>query len=75
MCSLLINDSFQQELKKSSAWKTQVEVYKKQIAELHSKYNEETKRADKCEFDYKKANEQLKAVTREKEVSSTIKIM
>lgn len=59
-------------MKKSAAWKTQVEVYKKQIAELHSKYNEETKRADKCEFDYKKANEQLKAVTREKEVTYCI---
>ncbi|XP_054290464.1 protein Hook homolog 3-like isoform X2 [Macrosteles quadrilineatus] len=61
------NVELEKELKKSAAWKTQVEVYKKQIAELHSKYNEETKRADKCEFDYKKTNEQLKAVTREKE--------
>lgn len=50
-------------------------MYKKQIAELHSKYNEETKRADKCEFDYKKANEQLKAVTREKEVRNHVKCL
>ncbi|KAG8335975.1 Protein Hook 3 [Homalodisca vitripennis] len=61
------NVELEKELKKSATWKTQVEVYKKQIAELHSKYNEETKRADKCEFDYKKASEQLKAVKREKE--------
>lgn len=42
---------------------------KKQISELVYKLNEETKRADKMEFDGKKAQDKILALTREKEVS------
>uniref|UniRef100_A0A1B6DZC8 Protein hook n=2 Tax=Clastoptera arizonana TaxID=38151 RepID=A0A1B6DZC8_9HEMI len=61
------NMELEKELKKSSTWKTQVDVYKKQVAELHQKFNEETKTVDKLEFENKKLQEQLKALKREKE--------
>jgi protein HOOK3 len=56
-------------LKKSGTWKPQLELYRKQIAELHQRLNEETKRADKSDFECKKMQERLTAVQREKEVS------
>lgn len=65
---LIILDCVLQELKKSATWKTQVDVYKKQVAELHQKLNEETKMVDKLEFENKKIQEQSKALKREKEV-------
>jgi hypothetical protein len=40
----------------------QVDVFKKQISEYHSKLETETKRADKLEFETKKLLEQLEAV-------------
>lgn len=61
------NMELEKELKKSGTWKSQVDVYKKQVAELHQKLNEETKKADRLEFESKKTLEQLKAVKREKE--------
>lgn len=57
-----------QELKKSGAWKTQVEMYKKQVAELHQHRDDEAKRADKMEFENKKLMEKLNALQREKDV-------
>jgi len=40
----------------------QVDVFKKQISEYHTKLETETKRADKLEFETKKLLEQLEAV-------------
>lgn len=72
MCSFLTVLShcilFSQELKKSGTWKPQLELYKKQIAELHQRLSEETKRADKNDFECKNMQEKLSAVQREKEV-------
>ncbi|XP_039298405.1 protein Hook homolog [Nilaparvata lugens] len=61
------NIAIEKEVSKSAALKTQVEIYKQQVAELHKKLNEETKRADKLEFENKKVQDQLNAVKREKE--------
>jgi protein HOOK3 len=44
-------------------------LYKKQIAELHHRLDEETKRADRSDFESKKMQEKLNAIQREKEVS------
>lgn len=49
-------------------------MYKKQVAELHQKLSDETKRADKLEFEGKKAQEKISALTREKEVSSKLTV-
>ncbi|KDR07771.1 Hook-like protein 3 [Zootermopsis nevadensis] len=57
----------EEELKKNGTWKPQVELYKKQIAELHQRLDEETKRADRSDFECKKKQEKLKAIQREKE--------
>jgi protein HOOK3 len=45
-----------------------VELYRKQISELHQKLNEETKKADKSDFECRKMQEKLNAIQREKEV-------
>jgi len=58
-----------QELKKSGTWKPQLELYKKQIFELHQRLNEETKKADKSDSECRKMQEKLNAIQREKEVS------
>ncbi|KAK7593131.1 hypothetical protein V9T40_007883 [Parthenolecanium corni] len=55
------------ELKKANTWKTQAEMYKKQVAELRNNLNEETKKLDKMEFENMKAQEKLNALQREKE--------
>ncbi|XP_075218372.1 hook microtubule tethering protein [Lycorma delicatula] len=57
----------EKEVSKAQAWKTQIDIYKQQVAEFHKKLNEETKRADKLEFEHKKAQDQLRALKREKE--------
>lgn len=57
----------EEELKKANTWKTQAEMYKKQVAELRSSLNEETKKLDKMEFENMKAFEKLNALQKEKE--------
>lgn len=49
--------------------KSQVDMYKKQVHELQSRLSEETKRADKAEFENKRALEKLGSIQQEKEVS------
>jgi hypothetical protein len=58
-----------QELKKSGTRKPQLDMYKKEISELHQRLNEETKKADKSDFECKKTQEKLNAIQAEKEVS------
>jgi hypothetical protein len=43
-------------------------MYKKQVSELHQKLAEETKRTDKVDFENRKLQEKLQALTREREV-------
>lgn len=57
-----------QELKKSSSVRSQLDLYKRQSQELQIKVQEETKRADKAEFEAKRAQEKLQSIIKEKEV-------
>ncbi len=57
-----------QEVRKSGTYKSQLEMYKCQVQELQMKIGDETKRADKAEFDCKRVQEKMAAVQREKEV-------
>ena len=43
-------------------------MYKRQVQELQMKTSEETKRADKAEFEGKRAQEKMSSLQREKEV-------
>jgi len=47
-------------------------MYKRQVQEYQIKAAEETKRADKAEFESKRHQEKLISVQKEKEVSSQI---
>jgi regulator of replication initiation timing len=67
-------DIILQEVKKSGSFKPQVEMYKKQVSELHQKLGDETKRADKVDFENRKLQEKLQALSREKEVGNTCNI-
>lgn len=58
-----------QEIKKSNVWKSQLEIYKKQVTELQIALNEETNKMDKFEFETKKLYENLNTLQKEKEVS------
>jgi len=57
----------EEEVKRVSSLKVQLESYKRQTMELQNKMAEETKRADKAEFEFKRVQEKLSTVTREKE--------
>jgi DNA helicase IV len=61
------NIELEEELKKSETWKPELKLYRKQIAELHQRLSEETKRADKNYFDCKNMQEKLSVLQREKE--------
>ncbi|XP_071799501.1 protein Hook homolog 3-like isoform X1 [Asterias amurensis] len=49
----------EEELKKASALKSQLENYKRQVHELHAKVSEETRRADKADFEGKRQLERV----------------
>lgn len=57
----------EEELKKNGNWKSQVDMYKKQMNDLFYQFNEETKRADKSDFENKKLQEKVTSLQREKE--------
>lgn len=57
----------EEELRKSNTVKQQLEMYKRQVHELQNKMSDETKRADKADFECKRAQEKLAALQREKE--------
>ncbi|GFN95084.1 protein hook homolog [Plakobranchus ocellatus] len=57
----------EEELKRAASLKQQLESYKKQAVELQNKAAEETKRADKAEFEYKRMQEKVTTLQREKE--------
>jgi predicted nucleic acid-binding Zn-ribbon protein len=56
-------------LKKLGPWKSQLELQKKQIAEVQSALDEERRRADKFELQHKNIVERNEALTLEKEVN------
>lgn len=57
-----------QELKKLGPWKSQLELQKKQLAEVQSVLDEERRRADKLELQFKNQLERNEALALEKEV-------
>ncbi|KAK3090840.1 hypothetical protein FSP39_015087 [Pinctada imbricata] len=57
----------EEELRKSNTVKQQLEMYKKQVHELQNKLTDETKRADKAEFESKRATDKMSTLQREKE--------
>lgn len=57
----------EENVKKLSALKGQVELYKKEIQELHSRLDTEMNRSVKVEFDLSNANTKITALQREKE--------
>ncbi|CAL1545552.1 unnamed protein product [Lymnaea stagnalis] len=57
----------EEELKRVTLLKQQLESYKRQTLELQNKSTEETKRADKAEFEFKRIQEKLTTLQREKE--------
>ena len=62
------NMELEEEVKKSGTWRPQLDMYKKQVAELHQKLAEESKSADRRNFDNKKLNVKIEALMQEKEV-------
>ncbi|XP_013415210.1 protein Hook homolog 3 isoform X2 [Lingula anatina] len=57
----------EEEVRKSTSLKTQLDAYKRQVQELQIKSSEETKRADKAEFEAKRTQEKMASLQREKE--------
>jgi len=53
-------------------WKSQLEIYKKQVTELHHTLNDETNKIDKFEFESKKLLENLSTLQKEKDVTNNI---
>lgn len=56
-----------QELSRTATLKTQIEVYKKETHSLHERLTEETERADRAEFEKRRFEEKLTALTAEKD--------
>ncbi|XP_064625842.1 protein Hook homolog 3-like [Lineus longissimus] len=61
------NMELEEDVRKGGSWKAQVDIYKKQVQELQTKSSEETKRADKSEFENKRLQEKITSLQRERE--------
>ncbi|KAK4004896.1 protein Hook homolog 3 [Daphnia magna] len=61
------NMELEEELKKLGPWKSQLELQKKQIAEVQAALDDERRRADKFELQFKNVVERNEALTLEKE--------
>ncbi|XP_030639800.1 protein Hook homolog 3 [Chanos chanos] len=59
--------SLEEELKKANAARSQLETYKRQVVELQNRLSEETKKADKMEFEYKRLKEKVDSLQKEKD--------
>uniref|UniRef100_A0A8C7XJ45 Protein Hook homolog 3 n=1 Tax=Oryzias sinensis TaxID=183150 RepID=A0A8C7XJ45_9TELE len=62
------NVSLEEELRKANAAKGQLETYKRQVVELQNRLSEESKKADKMEFEYKRVKEKVDSLQKEKDV-------
>uniref|UniRef100_A0A8C1VA17 Hook microtubule-tethering protein 1 n=1 Tax=Cyprinus carpio TaxID=7962 RepID=A0A8C1VA17_CYPCA len=67
--------SLEEELRKANAARAQLETYKRQGQELHSKLSDESRRGDNLAFEMKKFQEKYDALLKEKEVDSACKIL
>lgn len=61
------NMELEEEVKKSGTWRPQLELYKKQVAELHQKLAEEAKKTDRQIFENKKLAEKMETIILEKD--------
>ncbi|XP_061887140.1 protein Hook homolog 3 isoform X2 [Entelurus aequoreus] len=61
------NISLEEEIRKANATKGQLETYKRQVVELQNRLSEESKKADKNEFEYKRVKEKVDSLQKEKD--------
>ncbi|XP_026195650.1 protein Hook homolog 3 isoform X2 [Anabas testudineus] len=61
------NVSLEEDLRKANAAKAQLETYKRQVVELQNRLSEESKKADKMEFEYKRVKEKVDSLQKEKD--------
>ncbi|XP_059905764.1 protein Hook homolog 3 isoform X2 [Gadus macrocephalus] len=59
--------SLEEDLRKANAAKGQLETYKRQVVELQNRLSEESKKADKMEFEYKRLKEKVDSLQKEKD--------
>ncbi|XP_041090324.1 protein Hook homolog 3 isoform X2 [Polyodon spathula] len=59
--------SLEEELRKANAARGQLETYKRQVVELQNRLSEESKKADKMEFEYKRLKEKVDSLQKEKD--------
>lgn len=59
--------SLEEELRKASTVRSQLETYKRQVVELQNRLSEESKKADKMEFEYKRLKEKVDSLQKEKD--------
>ncbi|CAL4137912.1 unnamed protein product, partial [Meganyctiphanes norvegica] len=61
------NMELEEEVKKSGTWRPQLDLYKKQVADMHQKLSEEAKKTDRQVFENKKLVEKMEAGSQERE--------
>uniref|UniRef100_A0A8C3G2V7 Hook microtubule tethering protein 2 n=1 Tax=Cyclopterus lumpus TaxID=8103 RepID=A0A8C3G2V7_CYCLU len=59
----------EEELRRANAVRSQLDTYKRQTHELHTKHSAEAMKAEKWQFEYKNLHDKYDAVQKEKEVS------
>ncbi|XP_023664056.2 protein Hook homolog 3 isoform X2 [Paramormyrops kingsleyae] len=59
--------SLEEELRKANSVRGQLETYKRQMVELQNRLSEESKKADKMEFEYKRLKEKVDSLLKEKD--------
>ena len=64
--------AYQQDVKRLATIKQQLESYKRQTLELQNRLTDETKRADKWEFEFNRIQEKFAIQQREKEVGLAV---
>ncbi|XP_062976606.1 protein Hook homolog 2 [Elgaria multicarinata webbii] len=57
----------EEELRRANAVRAQLEAYKRQVQELHSRHAEEALKAEKWQFEFKNLKEKFEALVKEKE--------
>lgn len=59
--------SLEEELRKANAARSQLETYKRQVVEFQNRLSEESKKADKMEFECKRLKEKVDSLQKEKD--------
>uniref|UniRef100_A0A8B9H945 Hook microtubule-tethering protein 2 n=1 Tax=Astyanax mexicanus TaxID=7994 RepID=A0A8B9H945_ASTMX len=57
----------EEELRRANAGRTQLDSYKRQVHELHTKHSSEAMKAEKWQFEYKNLHDKYEALLKEKE--------